>query len=532
MAAGILTATSFDGQTVNSGAYRLALMPLASASAAAAAVTDRQRTNQVPVTDYITYQPRDWSFILSLNPGGGGNLTTFRTFVNQYFTPYGGKRTLLATHPDGSTALSASVTVTSLMPGREGRTYTGTFHMDDPIWRSSSATFISASSSPYTVPGTYKALVQVKVTGTTTTLKRRRITITDTSGRGLANYIVRATFDSTGVTATATTNYIVFYQGRSIPFFAQALNGASTTVDFRVDVAPSGSATADIYYGSSVSNSVTNNVLEDGGQNLASASWSNTNWVWDDFSIDTFPAAAGVWRPGKIGQTIDGVSYGMSAVSASSVTFAVKNDSSLANDADCMILTVGSQAGTTSALSGLSRAMTVTSTCRGYVKYRTARSALWQTAWSTTGTGTTTTAIDLDNAVQIAAGIEPTSSTADGNIVLSASGTFQLALASTPTVSAAAAVTARYLDAALTSGAGDSIDFDKVYFDDNGASETFVIDCYNRTISLTTGPLYTAGTGITFSNADDWWPLAPGSFSWTNPTNATVALIGYARYAL
>src|SRR5262249_22173877 len=156
-----------------------------------------------------------------------------------------------------------------------------------------------------------RALPVISLTPSTSTVRRRQLTLADTSGRGLANYPVRAQFDGTGVGATTAADHILFYKGRSVPFkLIPPLNDAAVEIWFRAD-RRTGLNEDDIqpYYGASVENTVTADQLAAGGMDLAGS--TNTSWVWNDFSISSFPTAAGVWRPGKTGQSIGGVTYGL-----------------------------------------------------------------------------------------------------------------------------------------------------------------------------------------------------------------------------
>lgn len=340
----------------------------------------RSRNNQVPIQESIQYGERTLPFIVV--PTGSVTDANFRANVYRYLTPLDGLRTIQATHDDGSTTITAQADIISLQKV-QNRMYSGTFLLPDPIWRKSTSS--NSTSSPTSASGTYKALPSISITPTSSTLQRRRVTITDnaTTNRGQMNYPILATFDSTlgAPGATTSADYIVFDNGRAIPFNVTGHNTASTRIWFRVDIPKGGSKTIDIYYGSSINNTSTADTFVDGGMALASS--SNTSWVWDDYSVSTFPTATGVWRPGKLGLSLDNTTFGINSESSSGVTFAVENDASLVNDADTMIVTLGSPA--TANLTGLTRVLTLQDSdgvLRGFVKYRIAGGVSWITASS------------------------------------------------------------------------------------------------------------------------------------------------------
>lgn len=513
------TVTSFDGLSVNAATdYAVIIEKMGTQSPYAMTPQLRERTNQNPVVDRRSYGARPLPFTIARAPGSALSAAQFAANVERYFTPWAGPRTLNATHDDGSTTLTATADVVSLV-----RTapliYEGQFLVPEGAWRSTSIN--TDSASPLIVAGTYKALPTITITPSTSTLKRRRISITDNTGRGLAAYIIQATFDSTGVSATANTNYVVFFQGRSIPFYVNTPNNASTKLYFRVDVQPSATATVDVYYGSSVSNSVTNDKLDDAGMALTSGTFSNTQWEWDaPFTISTNPrGAAGSFVAAKLGNQPSNIGFGILSEAAAEVQIAFASNGTGANDVDGFVVTVPAGAGTTNALSNLKRddINTPTGTYTFYIKYRIAGQLNWTTAWSSTGLGAgVTTAVDLDNAVEIAFYAEATANASFTADWLTSGGNLTLALNSsyTPTVSVDSATTARYINSTLTNTtSGDTITFTDVYLDD----VALTIATQAKTITVASGPIYGS---ISMSEPDCWMALPTGSNSWTDPTNA------------
>lgn len=524
--------TAFNGQTLSAVNLDVGL-PYGQDGAYTSSPSLRQRNNQVPIQEAIQFGERSLPFIVV--PSGSVTDANFRANVYRYLTPLGGLRTITATHDDGSTTITALADVVSLQKNHN-RMFSGTFLLPDPIWRKSTTS--NDTTSPTSAAGTYKSLPSISITPTSTTLLRRRVTITDnaTTNRGQMNYPILATFDSaTGAPgATTSANYIVFDNGRAIPFNVTGHNTASTRIWFRVDIPKGGSKTVDIYYGSSINNTTTADTFVDGGMALASS--SNTSWVWDDYSISTFPTATGVWRPGKLGLTQNNTTFGINTESGSGITFAVENDASLANDADAMIVTLGSPA--TSTMNGMTRLLTLQDSdgvLRSFVKYRTAGSVSWTTADTQSLDSTLFTSfpqadndntnVTVTNAVEVAVGMEPAEESPRGTLALS--GSITIALSNTPSVGVGSSSTARLVDCTLTNSTnGDVITFTQVYMD----NVAMTIDCLNKTITVASGPWY---GGITFSDPDDWFAIEVGSNTWAYSAGTfTTSMTWFDRYLI
>lgn len=526
--------TSFDGLSVNGATdYLLVLNPYGQDSPLAAGLTERRRQYQTPVIDAIAHEARRVPFIIYLKPGAATSAVTFRSTVNRYFTPHRrGKRTILATHQDGSTTLTEDVYVTGLTP-TSYNAFRGEMVYPRGTWKGT--TVNSDSSSPCTVSGEHPALPSLAIAMTSSTLKRREIQIDDECTRGLSNYPVAITFDSTGVSATTAANYVVMYAGRSIPFKVLSPNNGSTKIWVRIDAPPNGSAYLDIYYGSSVNNTVTADTYDRGGMDLTNS--TNTSWVWDEpYTVSTNPkGACGVWTAVKGGRNVSGIRYGISSESGTQLDIDIAPDATggaLANDADGIVLTIGTGAGTSNALTGLSRddVNSPTGNYEIFCNHRTANQVGWSHQSIHTGGAAQTGAIDVDNAVQIMIAIQPTDNTADATLRLALSGSLTLALNSsiTPTVTVGSATTARYIDGTITnSTTGDTIDFDQVYIDDGA---TLTIDTEGETMTLSSGPMHTTGNGIVPSNPPAWFELAVGSNSWTLPSGMTMTVTWQDRY--
>jgi hypothetical protein len=441
----------------------------------------------------------------------------------------GGLRALNVTLDNGVTAtVQANITNLTRVTNRM---FTGTFSIPDPIWRSTASAATSTTNA-----GDFKALPVITLTPTAgNTTLRRRVTVVDNTGRGLFNYPILATIDSSTGTpgATTTANYTVFVNGRSVPCYVISPNTGATKIWFRCDVAAGGTTNVDIYYGSAINNTLAQ-TYNAGGMALSSA--SNSSWVWDTpYAISSAPNASGVWRPGKLGLSQDNTSYGISAEATSSLSLLVDDANGQANDADCMICTLGVPAA--SQLTGLTRQLFSTAQIGGiissFVKYRIAGQTSWTKivlkAWdSTTATPPqtetpTSVAINIPNAVEVAIGVEPTEAQPAGYVTLS--GTITIALSSYPTVTVGASVAARYVSSGTLVNSTSLCTITLTDFYCN--AENFTIDCIQKYVASVGGnPFYGS---ITFSNPDDWFALNPGANTVT-PTNLTATYSYANRY--
>lgn len=511
--------TAFDGVAIGpSTPYDIKIL-YGQDAAYTSAPELRSGIGRVPARDAIVYGGREIPFTIFKGTSGASD-AQWQQDVYQLFSPLKQARLLTATH--NATTITLTVDIGSLRRIHD-RVYEGTFVCADPVWRTITTT--TDAASPLTVVGNAPALPVITLTPNTSQLARRRITVTDVTGRGLVNYPVRATVDTTGFAAAATSDYILFYNGRPIPFYLQTPNNAASTLDFRVDVPPLGSVFVDLYYGSSVTNTITAQAYDPAGMDITHASYSATQWVWKTNEFDqvgTRPAATGVWRYGVVDQHASGGSFGVVAT-PTTLAFISANDNSLANDADSLIVVIGAEAGSTDALQGIAGGNTF-NTGQTYVRYRKAGESLWRQATATLIAGYPTNPnqykYDLDGAVEIAIRNSGALLQADGNTP------WRLALTNVPTVNVAAAVTARYINSAFTNTTtGASISLTDVYLDD----VALTINCVARTIAPASGPLYGA---FVFSNPVDWLPLAVGTTAWTAPTNTTASIAWATRYVI
>jgi hypothetical protein len=371
-------------------------------------------------------------------------------------------------------------------------------------------------------------------------IRRATQTVTDRTGRGLDSYPVRLTLDSRNAGATAAADYVVFVNGQSVPFFVQNPDASATTIDLRVSTPPAGSCLVDVFFGAAVANPLTANVYDDGGMDLAHASFSNTTWVWRTstgtlmgklvysmVAVSRQARVTGAWSLAKLAPVLSGVSYGY--VPGGNAQFAVgPSAGGLQNDADGLILTCQVEADTSNALRGISAVLDGGAVSAGLlVEYRRADDLLWRAA----GNGFASGGWDIDGAVQVRIYVRPAATDATGSITVSAYASDpppRLLLDSTkvPLISAPAYTAARVINGSLTNGStGDQIVFTDLYMDD----VALTIDCLQRTIRAASGPLYGQ---IMPTNPNGWFPLPPGGTSWTNPAGFTVSLDWQNRFVI
>jgi hypothetical protein len=333
-------------------------------------------------------------------------------------------------------------------------------------------------------------------------------------------------------------NFMAYVNG--VPARIYVVNdGVLTLLWVLVDTASNGSLATDvdILYGSGISNPLAN-TLSDGGMGWAhwitttttgfTAQSSNTRWAWDDFStVSSNGLRAGVWRPALTGSHNEtaNASYAITSESASSLVISLGAAGTYDNSADSIRLHVGAKAGTSSALTGLRRvtANLDGSNARAFVKKRVANSSAWTTVWSTTSNATVTSDIDIDDAVEIAVGLENHGTTADPATLTIEWSTdpVQLTLASTPTVVVGNAENFDFYDGDYTIN-GRTITFTDLCVPDG----TLTIDAEARSItSSVDGPFYGPDEDdrqmFAWSDPDQWYVLDPGSNTVTDGLSAT-----------
>lgn len=492
----------------------------------AAQVDLRPRRSRHPARDGFRLSERTLS-VTVLNRSQS-DIARFWRDVFRTFAPLPAQAALTATHDQTGGTVQLDVDVTNVVR-ESGPASLSMIRVDclaaDPVWRDTADGTVVATGGTVVNSGDFPALPRVVVTPNLTGVKRRRITVSDNTGRGLANYFVRAKVDTSGLGLTAASQFALLYKGRAIPFYAGlatgsggSVGGTATNVDFRVDLPPSGSGFVDLYYGTAIANTDTANRLDYAQLYGASNDLGNGTLIWSGLNITTAPAgAAYAWVPAKVGQSVSGATSGLLAEGTAlygsgllGVRFATRADNSLPDDVDGMITVTGADVSSGLALITLERRFYSNGYARAFVRYRTANQLLWQDAWTATSAGTYTADIDVPGAVQIAVGIEPIDATAAGTLDVfngNVAGTYLVLNPSyRPSVSVGSAGTAFLLNGTLSNTTnGQSIRFGTVLMD----NDTLSIDPYAQTIT-------TAGTtpwygDVVFSDPDNWWSWPVGS---------------------
>lgn len=531
--------TSYGGVSVGTGtAYKL-VARIDADWADEADVTIRDRDGDSPIVDGQRMRPVDRGFFVRVgDTSPPANRDEWRQNAAAIFKADGVPRALRGTWRGVTLEIMATVVRIGNRAGMPMRAsgsvaLEGVFRFADPVWRAVTATGPD-SASPITVGGNAEALPVYTVTGDTTEVFRRRVTVTDVLGYGFSGYPIMAEFDTTAGTTLTTADFIAFQNGREIPIYVVNPDNAATRVFFLADCLPGGSTPTDIYYGSSVPVSVTQQALDPAGMAWTDASFSNTNWVWDDWIVSDNPTnRCGVWTLSRT-EDDDALAKGISvpAESASSLvwTATVSDVTEPIHDGVTMVIG-GAVSGSTNALSGVSRAfsnITLSAQLQFRVDYYRVTDLDIQTALAETGDAVTnTTAIDIDSAAVIIlrARMVSTAPAETQTITMTNSGDFALILTSNPTVSVAAAVTARVIDDSLDVGS-NTLDFDRVFVD----NVAITVDCLNRTVTPASGPLY--ARDLVFSNQRRWLPMAVGAATWTEPDNSAVTVTVRDSYVL
>lgn len=531
--------TSINGTNVNgSTAYRV-VFPIDSPMDNAASLTLVPRENDTPLDTGFQVNERSVPFLVS--PGTTGvPVSNEQWYQNAMgiFLPEGSKLSIRASWRSQTIELFGAVVSIGPLPGspvndEDDSIIAGEFVVPDPVWREIAAETADATSPLSVSRGNVKPQPTITFTPSTTTLRHRIITITDTLGIGLSNYPIIIAFDSTGISATTTANYIAFINEREIPIYTHNPNNASTRMLIRVNCDPSQSITCHIYYGSSVNNTVTAQALDPLGMAITDADLTNTHWIWDDFVLSSNPQnVSGVWT--LLNTPEIGLHFPVYTEAAGSLAFQGSTPGTELNTTTpnaAVLILGGSLAGTTNALTGLSRQFTDVlgaPALGGFIKYQPFGTVSFTTAWQLAGDNTTvTTAADVDLAVLIYYGVYSNANTLN-TVTFSVSGEFALDLTFTPTVNVGAATTARFVNSTLTNTTtGETIQFDNLYMDDT----TLIVDCLNKTITSGNGTVFNR-RGIRFSNKEKWFALAIGSNAWTNATNFSASFSWKPAYRI
>jgi hypothetical protein len=326
------------------------------------------RRNRYPQLDVLRGEARHipLTFVLQQGPGISAlSAEMFVQTVRNACNPLTGPRAIRAINDatGGTCTLDVDVTSIKQREGAEWSVMDADVLAPDPLWYSTVTTTTSPSVEGAAVAAANNGDADVLPTiqlyanpARAATMRRRRFTATDNTGRGLGNYFLRLASNVSDAGTLIANHFQVFYKGRIVPFGIQLSGGTVAYVDVRVDVPPAGQTFVDMYYGTG---QFTGPLPFDYGQIDPANYVDGNSVVWNSFGISSAPAAAALtWVPAKTGQSISGFSYGIVSEAAGGISFAVRPDSTLANDADSMVCVVPSGAAASNALTNIRRVLT------------------------------------------------------------------------------------------------------------------------------------------------------------------------------
>lgn len=328
-----------------------------------AQVESRTRRGRSPIRDAIHGDARSVELYV-WKQNTSKTTAEFWSDIYETFNPLLGARTMKIVHDRTGGTVQVDVDVLSVKQSQESniQVFNVTVQAQDPIWRApTQSNGGTATSGTAAVTGDAPALPTWRCLPTFPNIRRRRITVADRSGRGLANYWCRTNFDTSGLALTGESDFIVYYKGRSIPFFVGAgygtaygsshlaIGGTNTAIDFRVDVPANSDTYIDVFYSAYLNNTATANRFDEaqidysGGNGSGSPTPNNGTITWNSWLLSNAPQGACFsWTPAKTGQNISGVSYGLVTEGNLQASFAVLPDATLQNDADSAVVVLGS----------------------------------------------------------------------------------------------------------------------------------------------------------------------------------------------
>jgi hypothetical protein len=517
---------SFDGVTLNAASGIVAKFPANTPWERGINVNESNVRNFQSSFDSLSVNP--WVFDVELHSDNRTlSYVNAIKLIEKTFNPFKKvTRSLVATYHDGTTQVFLDCYVSSLKknmdtgPTKGGMLFRATLHAIVPFWQS--VALNSSTTSPITNAGNTRAFAKVTLLNGGVTANYKVFTVTDTSGRGLVGYPVLI---ASAITSGAI--HYAFVNGVSVPTLS-----STTSIWVRVDVVPGGTSTVTTMYGANLPTNPLQDTLSLGSMSSGSSLTSATMNAYD---ITTYPIAPLTYRP-TIHQITSGAPSDSGFENTTLGAFVLHNPAAGSkNDANAMVMTLGSQAGTLNALgSGFSRVTTNhTAAVRSFIRYRVAGSVSWIDAWTQTGNATVTTAVDIDNAVEIVAGIEYTGPTGTDGAQLVLSGSHAIALNGTPTVTNTQSGTARVYNGnvdLVTSGT--TLTFSNYAF----PTGTLTFDCNadpnQRSISNSNSDTPVTIGGFSFDDPVDFLTLDPGANTWstTLPGTPTITVLWRDSY--
>lgn len=524
--------TAFDGNTLNSTSAYRAVLPYGSSAPKASTPSLVERRSSHPLHTGTTLNA--WRFPLRISGVAGAGVTyaQFRENVEEWFSPLlsGATRTMTATWHDG-TAVQIEILVESLeLVSDAGAIQTVAFVASCiapyPVWESTSLTTSASNPATVTNAGNTRALPTLELT-TTTHVTRRACTVTGAgSGGGLIAYPVVFALDDANATSA---NTFVFVEGLSVPCYVDNSGASNSRVWALVDT-DSDNTTAtrvDVIYNGPANPLC--QTLPDGGMSWGSG--GNTSWVWGNFpDVLTAPRRPGAWYPGVLGMhnAASAATYRLTVTGGTTAVATL--GTGLSNNADSIRMLVGARAGTATALTNLSRQTATLDgiNARAFVRYRLPGEQGWTDAWTSRANATVSTSIDLDNACEIAAGIENDGATLDPSTLSLSGGSITLALIGYPTVVVGSAENLDWYDGVVAVGSRSITLVDLMVPDG-----TLTINCGTsggeRAISSSVaGPFYWPdGSDVQpyeFSEPDQWFVLETGSNAASNGAGGSLVV--------
>jgi hypothetical protein len=537
--------TAIDGQAVGVGQTVRLYIPAGSAYGLSAKSEWHERAGIGSTFHGQTPAPREINLIAIPGTAAAGlSINAWHGAAQALLRPSGGLRTLTATLDGSPVSIEAAIENVEVQEGLP--VASATAYAPSQFWRST--TTQTDTTSTTTNGGNAPASPKITFNPTVGTVLRRRVTLTELTGRGLVNHPLRITVDTTGASVAAGSDILIFDRGQSVPFQAQGVGTSTTKIDFLCNLLPSEVGFIDIVYGSVVTNTLLANTLDPAGFDWANASFSNTNWIYlkapttlnGIYAPSIFETARAPRRPGAWHR----IMYNPAIAGAWVETITAGSESISLNGGAGITAVTQIKTGTSNAITGMG--IDAASSATNSLHYRKAGEWDWRQGTVATtgsvGSPKELTTMDADDAVQLAITSNLSTSTdvfnqfdTDPIVVLLQSG-------EVPTISVGAAVTMNRGNGTLTnSTTGDTITLEELYWDDDGTNG-LIIDTNAAAgerlrvyPSLSTSPLYTASTGRgwRFSNRAGW-PLTPGAntWAWSGDGSPTITLAWQDTYAV
>lgn len=536
-----MTATLITGieYTVGSGTYQdlssssdiQAALGLNADRGVSAAPQLTAVSNSYPLLQSVAFNGRRFLITVWRDAGGSTTVDQFKDTVGKWFNPAlgrSGTRFLRALHRDSSTLLRIPIVVHRLDPHPEFIEAflveaEATVNYFEKITQTSTTT-ISGSAS-ITNNGNTRAPVQLEISSSVT-YSGRRATITDRTGRGVYEYPIVL---YSGITSFQRDESYVIVNGESVPFLSNGTQG-NDYIWLYVTVPANGTLVVDIIRNTGLTNARAD-TLDMGNILLSNTSNSTLKWNIQSMAdiVDAPPGKSAMWYPWRAQMTAGGPSdLGFEIGEGTSAARLTQNApaSGQKQNANSMICTLGIEAGSSNALTNLSRVTANhTSQVRSFCRFRKPGRRTWNDGWTQTGNGTVTSAIDVDEAHMLIVGIEPTGSSPTDGATLDFSGNdISLALDSTKTLTISYEDTTwMYINGAVTNvSTGQVITFDDVFCIDG----TLTIDTNYRHLekAITTPDDVPYLGDITETDGVDLFSLDEGSNSITETVSGDVTV--------